>query len=93
MRSIIDNLRIRLLMLYECTDYKDEEMIMLLKKLHDCLEREHIQQNQDSSLTKNLILKTVFHLIDSPNEILLLHAVQIILFVSINNSHTQNVAF
>lgn len=63
-------------------DYKDEEMIMLLKKLNECLEREQVWQNQDSSLTKNLILKTVFSLIDSPNEILLLQVAQIILVVS-----------
>ncbi|XP_065215268.1 armadillo repeat-containing protein 2 [Planococcus citri] len=71
--------------------YKDEEMIMQLKKLYDCLEREHISQNQDSSLTKNLILKTVFSLIDSPNEILLLQIAKIILFLQVTGVNLATV--
>lgn len=58
-------------------------MITLLKKLYTCLQDEQqIQFSSDQHLAKNLILKTVFNFIDSPNEMLLLHIVQIILLVS-----------
>lgn len=67
---------------FKFADYEDEEMIKLLQKLYDCLEREQIPQTLDSNLTKNLVLKTVFTLINSTNEALLLHVAKIILFVS-----------
>lgn len=58
-------------------------MIELLKILHTILENEkQIRYSNDQHLVKNLILKSVFSLIDSPNETLLLYVVQIILLVS-----------
>ncbi|KAK7605197.1 hypothetical protein V9T40_007055 [Parthenolecanium corni] len=63
--------------------YDDGDMIALLNKLYTCLQDEQqIQFSSDQHLAKNLILKTVFNFIDSPNEMLLLHIVQIILLVS-----------
>lgn len=67
----------------EFSDYEDDEMIELLKKLYECVERERVPQTQDPNLTKNLVLKTVFCLINSTNEALLLHVSKIILFVSL----------
>lgn len=64
------------------TGYNDEEMINLLQRLHNCLEKEQcVQYGGENNIAKNLILKSVFGLINSSNEILLLHVLQIILLV------------
>lgn len=73
--------------LFSLSAYKDEEMIELLRRLHDCLEKEqYMQYDNDQNLAKNLILKSIFSLIHSANETLLLHVLQIILLVRISFS-------